>query len=443
MQQKKKSRKRFWWILILLLLAITAFYILWSGRKKETMVAVDTVTLRTIIESVEASGKIYPEVEVKISPDISGQITELYVEEGDSVKKGQLLARIDADMYDLQRKQAASQVMQSEANAANIEAGLPALQLQVEQAKDNLERNRQLYQQKAISKVELEQFENAFKQAESGLAAAKANLRSLKAGVQATQTNLSRAYKDLSRTNIAAPMNGVVSSLNVKKGESVAGNSFNVGTEMMTVAELAEMEVRVEVVENDIVKVKIGDSAVIEIDAYSSRKFRGVVTKIASSVKSGVASLGSNNTDVTNYEVKIRIDKTSYADLIAPGGMVFRPGMNANASIKTKRKADVVAAPVAAVTTRLHDTTSTTNNKTAANKEMLNELDEVVFVVKPDNTVEKRIVKTGIQDINYFEIISGLKSGEKVVTAPNETINSRLDNGAKVKVVPKDKLFAG
>ncbi len=429
--------------MVALLLAVAAFYFSWSGRKKETTVSVDTVALRTIIESVEASGKIYPEIEVKISPDISGQITELFVEEGDSVKKGQMLARIDADMYDLQRQQAASQVIQSEANAANIEAGLPALQLQVEQAKSNQERNRQLYQQKAISKVELEQFENALKQAESNLSAAKANLRSLKAGVQATQTNLSRAYKDLSRTNITAPMNGVVSSLNVKKGESVAGNSFNVGTEMMTVADLAEMEVRVEVVENDIVKVKIGDSAVIEIDAYSNRKFRGVVTKIASSVKTGVAGLGSNNnTDVTNYEVKIRIDKASYADLIAPGGMVFRPGMNANASIKTKRRADVVAAPVAAVTTRLHDTTGAANN-TTVDRGGINELDEVVFVVKPDNTVEKRIVKTGIQDINYFEIISGLKNGEKVVTAPNETINSRLDNGAKVKVVPKDKLFAG
>ncbi|MFM7511746.1 MAG: efflux RND transporter periplasmic adaptor subunit, partial [Bacteroidota bacterium] len=227
--------------------------IMGSGDKDEK-VTVEKVASRTIVETVNASGKIYPEVEVKISPDISGEITELNVQEGDSVKKGQVLARIYADIYALQRDEAASRVNQSSATVENSRAALEALRANYNQTKLTYERNKKLFDDKVISRAELEQVETAYKSAQANLNAAEQGLRGLQAGVKGSEVSLSRANKDLSRATLVAPMNGVVSSLKVKKGERVAGNSFNVGTEMMTVADMSVLEVRVDVGENDIVK---------------------------------------------------------------------------------------------------------------------------------------------------------------------------------------------
>ena len=421
-----------------------------SGSSTEK-VATEKAAKRTIIETVNASGKIYPEVEVKISPDISGEVTELNVEEGDSVKKGQILARIYADIYSLQRDEAASRVNQSSATVDNSQAALESLRANMELAQQTFDRYKKLYDDKVISKAELEQYETTLRSAKANYTAAQQNIKSLKAVVQSTQVGLSRANKDLGRTVLTAPMDGVISSLKIKKGERVAGNSFNIGTEMMTVADMAVLEVRVDVGENDIVKINIGDSADVEVDAYNNRKFKGVVTKIASSTKTSAASLTSN--DVTNYEVRIRLDKSSYQDL-AGKTFPFRPGMNASADIKTKRVDNVLAVPIGAVGARVKgsdknmaDKQKEEKDKQGADADVMveagggDELEEVVYVLQKDGTVKKAVVKTGIQDINYIEILSGLNAGDEVVSAPYNAISKTLKDGAKVKVVEKEKLF--
>ncbi len=452
------NKKLKWFLIILgiVVLVIILIKVSSGGEKGGIKVSSEKVSRRTIVETVTASGNIYPEVEVKISPDISGEVTELNVQEGDSVKKGQVLARIYADIYALQRDEAASQVNRSQAIVANSNAALDALKATLDQAKQAFERNKSLYDQKVISKSELEMFEVSYRSAQANYNAAKENIRSLQAGVQASQTGLTRANKDLSRTTLVAPMDGVISSLKVKKGERVAGNSFNVGTEMMTVADMALLEVRVDVGENDIVKVSIGDSADVEVDAYNNRKFRGVVTQIASSTTTS-AALASN--DVTNYEVRIRLEYDSYKDLIdptKPKKFPFRPGMNASADIKTQRHNDVIAIPIMAVNARVKGSDQSAADKKKETEEKAkkadqemdeipvsssDELEEVVFVLQADGTVKKVVVKSGIQDINYIEILSGLKEGDEVISGPYIAVSQTLKEGMKVKVVPKEELF--
>ena len=447
--------KKLKWILIVLGVVAGLFLIgrvMGGGGDKTEKVATEKVARRTIIETVNASGKVYPEVEVKISPDISGQITELKVEEGDSVKKGEVLARIYADIYALQRDEAASRVSQSAATVDNSKAALDALKANMEQAKQSLDRNQTLYDQKVISKAELEQYEVTYRSAQSNYNAALQNIRSLQAGVQSSQTGLTKANKDLSRTTIVAPMDGVISSLKIKKGESVAGNSFNVGTEMMTVADMSILEVRVDVGENDIVKINIGDSADVEVDAYNNRKFKGIVTKIASSTGGSGGALPTSN-DVTNYEVRIRLDKESYKDL-ANRTFPFRPGMNASTDIKTRRIDNAIAVSIFAVNARVKGSDKSMADKKKEDKESMgedenamdtqstgDELEEVVFVLQKDGTVKKTVVKSGIQDINYIEVVRGLSPGEEVVIGPYTAISKTLKDGMKVKVVPREKLF--
>jgi HlyD family secretion protein len=453
------------WILIILgiLVAVLIVGKLVAGKGDEGIkVSTEKATKRMIIETVNATGKVYPEVEVKISPDISGEITELNVLEGDSVKKGQVLARIYADIYATQRDQAAAAVNQQQAMTANSQSQMDALKASMDQAERTYNRQKQLLDDKVISKAEFEQAESAYLSAKANYNAAIESIKGNKASIVSAQANLARANKDLSRTTLIAPMNGVISSLSVKKGERVAGNSFALGTEMMRVADMTIMEVRVNVGENDIVKVNIGDSADVEVDAYNNRKFKGIVTQIAASTAtsaSGLASTSSN--DVTNYEVRIRLDAGSYSDLIDPKKskkFVFRPGMNASADIKTKRHNDVLAVPINSVSARVKgsdkniedkkkedkknkpndDQDNQDNNNAAVNTD---ELEEVVFVLQKDGKVKKTIVKTGIQDINYIEILHGLNAGDEIVTGPYNAVSKTLKDGNKVKVVPKDKLF--
>ncbi len=447
----KRGRSRKWMILLAGLLVVVFIITKLTGKgDKSEKVSAEKATRRSIIETVNASGKIYPEVEVKISPDISGEITELHVEEGDSVRKGQVLARIYSDIYALQRDEAASRVNQTSATVDNSQAALDALKANLEQARQNFERNNKLYEDKVISRAELEQYEVSLKTATANYNAAQQNIRSLKAGVQASQVGLNKANKDLSRATLTAPMDGVISSLKIKKGERVAGNSFNVGTEMMTVADMSVLEVRVDVGENDIVKINIGDSADVEVDAYNNRKFKGVVTKIASSTKS--ASTLGGTTDVTNYEVRIRLDMTSYQDL-ASRTFPFRPGMNASAEIKTRKVENALSVPINAVNARVRgsDMSMEENKKEKkdigteenqnGNAPAYDELEEVVFVLQKDKTVKKVVVRSGIQDINYIEILSGLNPGDEVITGPYSAISKKLKTGMKVNVVPREKLF--
>ncbi len=452
------------WILFSLL-GIVVLLVLFKmvAGKKDTgeKVSAEKVTRRTIIETVNASGKVYPEVEVKISPDISGEVVELNVEEGDSVRRGDILARIYADIYALQRDEAASRVSQSQAVVENSQASLAALEASLEQAKQAYDRNKRLYDDKVISRAEFEGYETTYKSAQANYNAAKQNIRGLQAGVRTAQTGLSSANKNLGRTTLVAPMNGVISSLTIKKGERVAGNAFSLGTEMMRVADMSILEVRVDVGENDVVKVHLGDSADVEVDAYNNRKFKGIVTQIASSTKGGLSANALNSADVTQYEVRIRLDKNSYADLIDPSkpkSFPFRPGMNARADIKTKRQANVLSVPINSVAARVRGSDKTVDDKKKEEKKKQtttegdadenlavdeSELEEVVFVVQKDGKVKKVTVKTGIQDINFIEIKEGLAEGDEVVTAPFNSVNKTLKDGATVKVVSQEKLFEG
>ncbi len=263
---------------------------------------------------------------------------------------------------------------------------------------------------------------------------------------------LNRANADLSRTTIIAPMDGVVSLLNVKKGEKVAGNSFNVGTEILRIADMDKIEIRVDVGENDIPKVKLGDSAIVTVDAYSERKFKGIVTQIASS-NNGAATtsaLTSTSSDVTQYKVYVRIIKESYLDLLGKGNFPFRPGMSANVDIQTRRVINALSVPINAVTTRdKNDTTGAVKTKTkkeddnisTTSSSNIDDLDIVVFVKDSTDKVSRVKVTTGIQDINYIEITGGLKAGQTVISGPYEAVSKTLKNGTKVKVVDKKDLF--
>jgi HlyD family secretion protein len=417
------------------------------GKTEDLKVAVEKSSRKTIIELVSASGKVYPEVEVKVSPDVSGEIVELNVEEGDSVTKGQVLARIYADIYGSQRDQAAAVVAQQMAQVENAVSALNAAKARLDQATSQYYRQKKLFDDKVISKSEFEQAESAYKTAKADYASAEQVVKSSQAAVKNAQAGLNRASKDVGRTVITAPMSGVVSILNVKKGERVAGNSFNVGTEMMRISDLSVYEVRVDVGENDIVKVHMGDTALVEVDAYNNRKFKGIVSKIASSSSSLSSSAGSS--DATNYKVHIRLMADSYKDLIDPAkpkSFPFRPGMSASADIQTKTKFNVLSVPINAVAAR--EKSDTGKNKEMAQEKKkdndenkADELDEVVFVVQKDGTVKRVKVTTGIQDINNIEILTGLNEGEEVVIAPYSAISKTLKDGTKVKVVPKDQLY--
>lgn len=451
------SKKTKWLLLslvALLVVMVVAAKMGAFGKAEGLKVTAETVQSRTIIELVNASGKVFPEVEVKVSPDISGAITELTVAEGDTVKKGQLLARIYADIYDIQRNQAASGVAQSQAQVANSQAALAALKAQEEQAKKTFDMQKKLFDDKVISQSEFNIADANYKAALANYNAAVQGIRGGQAGVQTARASLDKANKDLSRTAIVAPMDGVVSLLNVKKGESVAGNSFNVGTEILRIADMDKIEIRVDVGENDIPKVKLGDSALVTVDAYSDRKFKGLVTQIASSNNGAATSsaLASATNDVTQYKVYIRILKESYVDLLGKGNFPFRPGMSANADIQTRRQINVLSVPINAVTTRdKSDTTaaSVVNKKkddaeikaNEASASDMDDLDVVVFVKDSTDKVQRVKVTTGIQDINYIEIISGLKAGQTVISGPYEAVSKTLKNGTKVKVVDKKDLF--
>lgn len=428
------------------------------GKSEGMKVATEKVVMRNITETVNASGKVFPEIEVKVSPDVSGEIVELNVKEGDSVRKGQVLAKIYADIYSTQRNQAAAEVSRQQALVANSRAQLTSLKSALDLARTTYDRQKKLLGEKIISQAEFEQAENSWRTAQANYDAALQNIRSGEAAIASSAANLETANKNLSRTAILSPMSGVVSLLSVKAGERVVGNSMMAGTEMMRIADMSMMEVQVDVGENDIPKVKLYDSALVEIDAYNNRKFKGVVTQIASSNTTAslasAATAGASSNDVTNYKVHIRLIPDSYKDLFDPERpkyFPFRPGMNARADIQTRTKKNVMSVAIGAVTTREKGTDNVANDKKDKNEQEglqasentgLNaDLDEVVFVLKPDGTVKKVVVQTGIQDMNNIEVTSGLKAGDEIIVAPYNIVSKTLKDGMKVKVVAKDKLY--
>lgn len=440
------------WIIGILVIVIVLLVVLSKagllGKDEGIKVTAEKSAVRTITETVTASGKIFPEIEVKITPDISGQIVDLNVQEGDTVHKGQILAKIYADIYSSQRDQAAAVVSQSQAQVANSQAQLGALKATLNQAEAAYNRQKTLLDQKVISQSEFETAQQAYESAKANYAAAQSGIKANQASVQNAMAGLTSANKDLQKATLTAPMDGVVSLLSVKKGERVAGNQFNVGTEIMRIADLNSIEAQVDVGENDIPKVKLGDTANIEVDAFNNRKFKGIVYKIANpetSLLSG--NTNSSSTSVTNYEVHIRLLPSSYQDLIVKGQpFPFRPNMTASADIQTQTNLNVLSVPLNAVATRSMSDVKKADSAKAKTFTSTNannsdsDLVEVVFAVQPDNKVKLLPVKTSIQDINYIEITDGLKEGEQIVTGPYDVVSKTLKNGDKITIVSKDQL---
>lgn len=433
-------KKKTLWVIISL---VALLIIIIIGGKlrgdKGTKVAVEKAAPHTIIEVVTASGKIYPETEVKISPEVSGEITELTVEEGDSVYKGQLLVKINPAIYASVVNQANASLMESRSRAINAKEMAAQAKAQYDQAKQNYDRNQQLFKDKVISAMEFEQLKTQYLSAKASYEAALSSADGGQYNITGARANLSQAQENLRRTTIIAPTSGIISQLNVKLGERVVGTAQMAGTEMLTIADMSRIEVRVDVSETDIAKVKIGDTTIIAADAYRDRSFKGVVSKVAVSSTSSSSVLATDQ--VTNYTVHILILQNSYQDLsteLQRGKFVFKPGMSASVDIQTRKENNILAVPVNAVTTR--EWPDSVQKKKDANGD--DEIRQVVFVYNPqDKKVEIRDVKTGIQDNEYIQITSGLKEGEQVVIAPYGAVARTLRDKAKVVVVDKDKLY--
>ncbi len=403
-------------VIVLILFAVIGKKAGWFGKALTLKVAVENAEKRTIVETITANGKIQPEKEVKISPDVSGEIVELTVKEGDPVEKGKLLLRIKPDNYISQRDRALSEISAAQARRAQADA-------QFTQAELSFKRNQQLYKEQTISKSDYEQAEATYN-------VAKAELDAAKFGITSAEASLKDANENLTKTSIYAPMTGTVSMLLVELGERVAGTNLMAGTELMRVADLSRMEAQVQVNENDIPKVKLGDTALIEVDAYLDQKFKGIVTEIANSAK----TTGVSADQVTNFDVKILVLPQSYQKLVDAGDKnPFRPGMSATVDIRTQSKSDILTVPIQSVTTR----TDTTNAGVAPSQKDIRTL---VFITDGKYALA-RDVKTGIQDNSYIEILSGVALNDKVISAPFSAISKKLADSTLVEVVKKEELF--
>ncbi len=403
-------------VALLLIIAIVGKKQGWFGKALTIKVAVENAEKRNITETITANGKIQPEKEVKISPDVSGEIVELTVKEGDPVVKGELLLRIKPDTYISQRDRSLAAISSARARLAQAEA-------QYTQAELSYKRNKQLYGEQTISKSD-------FEQADASYTVAKSEVDAAKFAIVSAEASLKEANENLTKTSIYAPMSGTVSMLLVELGERVAGTNLMAGTELLRVADLSRMEAQVEVNENDIVKVKLGDTALIEVDAYLDRKFKGVVTEIANSAK----TTGVSADQVTNFDVKILVLPESYQNLVDAGDKnPFRPGMSTSVDIQTASRNDVLAVPIQSVTTR---TDTTKNVTTAFNKDVRT----LVFITDGKYALA-RDVKTGIQDNNYIEILSGVQLNDRVISAPFSAISKKLADSTLVEVVKKEDLY--
>lgn len=383
-----------------------------SGNIKE--VEITKIEPIQIVETVSATGKIQPELEVKLSSEVSGEIIELPVVEGQLVEKGDLLVRINPDIYQ-------SSLQRSRAGLQNVRANYAQAEANLKEAKANYERNKTLFDRGVISKAEWDRAVAAYEVAEAAKNAAYYSMQSASATV-------TEATDNLARTSIFSPMRGTISKLAVELGERVVGTQQMAGTEIMRVANLANMEVEVDVNENDIVKVAVNDSTIVEVDAYLKREFKGVVTEISNSAIEGLTA-----DQVTNFKVKVKILKNSYEDLLEgkpENYSPFRPGMTATVDIITRKKDNVIGVPISAIVIR-NDTTSTPGKKPA--DVMSDKKFETVFV-KDGNQAKLRVVTTGIQDNRNIEIVTGLEEGETVITGPYNTVTKSLKDGDEVNV---------
>jgi len=438
----KKSTR--FWITLLAILAIGVLggFAYLKGKKKPKGIAIQTekVITRTLKETVTGSGRIFPEKEIKISSDVSGEIVKLYVLEGDSVVTGQVLAKIDPEAYEstVERGRASlnnakAQEAMSKSQIQSAEAQMQQINAQLENARTIHERNTGLLSEGVISKAEFEQSLSNLRGLEANLKAAQASKKSSEESakgaafnIQSAQASLKELRTSLNRTTIKAPGSGIISSLSVEQGERVVGTIQMTGTEMMRIANLNTMEVQVDVSENDILKVQIGQEADVEVDAYLDQKFKGVVTEIANSASNVSSAAQSLNTDqVTNFIVKIRLDPNSYKELTQRIKYPFRPGMSSSVDIYTHSEEDALTIPIQSVTTR---------NKDKEDKD--GELMEVVFIHQADTVAMQEIV-TGIQNDEYIHIISGLEEDQEIVSGPYSAISKKLEDGENVRIKEK------
>ena len=439
-KQNKTRRLLIYFLLLIIVIIVVAIYFRNQRAPKGEEVQTDEVTSRTIEEKVSASGRVYPETEVIISSDVSGEIVDLLVDEGDSVYTGQVLVRIDPEAY-------ISTVERGRANLDNAKAQLAMSKAQIEtgiarkeelvaqfkQAERVYTRSKKLFEDGIISEMEYDESLSQYETTQASLLSAEADIRSSQESAKAAEytvrsqeASLKEMITNLNRTTIKAPNSGIISSLSVEQGERVVGTAQMTGTEIMRIADLSTMEVRVEVSENDIIKVALSDRALIEVDAYIDRKFEGIVTEIANSAANiaGQTTQAALNTDqVTNFIVKIRVDPKSYEDLSdSVNKYPFRPGMSASVDVITDIKEDVISVPIQSVSMRAPE--GKTSDEDA--------YEEVVFLYDGD-TARMVTVNTGIQDDEYIHVMTGLSGGEEVVTGPYSTLSKVLKSGTLLR----------
>jgi HlyD family secretion protein len=441
-------------LVVLLVFALVGKKAGWIGQGELTKIAAEKAENRTIVESVLANGKIQPEVEVKLSSEISGEIIGLYVKEGDSVRKGQLLAKVNPELIlaALDRNEAA--INNARAQLASARARLNQLKATFDNnIKPAYDRNTKLFKDQVISQAEFEASKASYEAFLQDLEAGRQTIVAAEFTVKSAEATQKESREQLTRTNIYAPIDGIVTKLSVEVGERVVGTIQMAGTEMIRIANLNRMEAQVDVSESDVVRVKLGDSVLIDVDAYPGRQFKGIVREIANSSNSSIMGAADQ---VTNFAVKISLLNESYADLTEKRGYPFRPGMSSSVEILTNRVEGTLSVPITSVTVRAFDEKGKIKKKRNADTsaeadeededvkdktDSKEELREVVFVFE-NGEVKAKEVKTGIQDDRYIQILSGLQAGEEVVVAPFSAISKKLKDGEKVQKVKKDDLFS-
>jgi len=425
------KKKTIIWIIVIVILLIVVLIggkkAGWFGKSGNfKQIEVTNISLIDIVETVAATGKIQPEVEIKLSSEVSGEIIKLPIKEGQQVKKGDLLVSINPDLVQ-------ALVNQSQASLQNVKAQLTQAEANLDNLKLNFDRNKELYEKGVISKSD---WERTFTDYE----VAKANVKSAYYNVQSAQSSVKQSRDNLARTSIFAPRDGTISKLSVELGERVVGTAQMAGTEIVRVANLNNMEVEVDVNETDIVKVNVGDSTIVEVDAYLKREFKGVVTEIANTAENTLSV-----DQVTNFKVKVRILPESYKDLSADkpeNSSPFRPGMTATVDIITNKKENIIGVPISAIVIKT-DTSSAGSKKII--KETISsktEKFECVFV-KIGDIAKLRVITTGIQDDSNIEITSGLNEGDEVITGPYNTVTKILKSGDQVETKLADKKEEG
>ncbi len=438
-------------IIIGVLLISTAIYFKKCKGADPIEVTTEMPAKRDIVETVSANGKIQPEVELKITSDVSGEIVEMYVKEGERVTKGQMLCKINPDIYESALDKMNASVNSSKASFQNAKAQLEQAKANLANAESNYNRNKKLYDQKAISDQEFEAIKATYESAKATVQGAIETVKGAEFNISSAEASLKESKTNLNKTLIFAPVDGTVSKLSKEKGERVVGTATMEGTEILKLANLNEMEVSVDVNENDIVRVHKGDTSTVEVDAYSNRKFKGIVTEVANSANIN----GLSADQITNFTVKIRILQESYKDLVTDiNPAPFRPGMSATVDIQTKTVTNVISVPLMAVSTRIDSTKikkedeEETQGSLVVNDDMKNktkqpelEPQEVVFVYS-EGKVKMVPVKTGSQNNEFIEIKSGITLKDEIVSGPYTAVAKRLKDKAKVEKKSKDDLFS-